>query len=141
MSADVAQTAAAVMPYVTATVAAYGMHTLDKVRDSFVERASEATVGRGHRLLDRILRREPSRESVEEAVVDLAAGMPDSEAALRLQIRKALAADPELAADVRSMLPPPAMRIEASGERSIAVGTNSGVLSTGDDNANTIIHR
>lgn len=135
------QTAAAVMPYVTATVATYGMYTLDKVRDSIVDRASEATVGRGHRLLARILRREQSREYVEEAVVDLAAGMPDSEAALRLQIRKVLAADPELAADVRSMLPPPATRNEASGERSIAVGTNSGVASTGDGTHNTIIQR
>lgn len=86
----------------------------------------------GRRLLDRILRRDESRPLIEGAVVDVAAGEQDAEAALRLQIRKALAADPLLAEEVAGMLPGGASHVEAAGERSIAIGRNSGVASTGD---------
>lgn len=130
---DVAQTAAAVVPYVTAAVAAYGMGTVDKVRDAVVERASDASVSLGHRILNLILRREESRPVIEGAIVDVAAGQEDGEAALRLQIRKALAADPELARDVAGLLPAGAGHNEASGVRSIAIGTNSGIANTGDN--------
>jgi hypothetical protein len=132
MDVDVAQTAAAVMPYVTAAVTAYGVTTLDKVRDAAVDKASDATVTLGHRMLNRILGRAASPQVIEGAVIDAAAGEEDSAAALRLQIRKALAADPELAREVAAMLPAGSTQVEASGERSIATGTNSGVASTGD---------
>lgn len=138
MDVDVAQTAAAVMPYVTAAVTAYGVTTLDKVRDAVVDKASDATVGVGHRLLNRILGREESRQVIEGAIVDIAAGEEDSEAALKLQIRKALAADPDLARDVAQLLPAGAVHNEAAGTRSIAIGTNSGIASTGD---NPTFHR
>lgn len=133
MDVDVAQTAAAVMPYVTAAVTAYGVTTLDKVRDAVVDKASDATVGVGHRLLNRILGRAESRQVIEGAVLDVEAGEEDSAAALKLQIRKALAADPELAREVAAMLPAGAVHVEASGERSIAIQHNSGVASTGDN--------
>jgi hypothetical protein len=71
-------------------------------------------------------------------VLDVAAGEQDSEAALRLQIRKALAADPELAQDVAAMLPAGSVHNEASGAGSIAIGTNSGIANTG---ANASFHR
>jgi len=132
MDVDVAQTAAAVMPYVTAVVAAYGKSTVDKVRDAVVDKASDATVGIGHRLLNRILRREVSRQVIEGAIVDVATGEEGGEAALQLQIRKALAADPDLARDVATMLPANSVHVEASGDRSIAIQDNSGVASTGD---------
>jgi hypothetical protein len=130
MDIDVAQTASAVMPYVTAVVAAYGKDTVDKVRDLAVANASDATVNLGKRLLGRILRRGDSRESIEEALVDVTNGEEDGEAALRLQIRKALAADADLARDVAAMLP--AVHNEASGEHSVATGDNSGIVSTGN---------
>jgi hypothetical protein len=132
MDVDVAQTAAAVMPHVTAAVTAYGVTTLDKVRDAVVDKASNATVGVGHRLLNRILVRAESRQAIESAIVDVAAGEDDSEAALKLQIRKAFAADSDLARDVAQMLPAGTVHNEASGTRSIAIGTNAGIANTGD---------
>jgi hypothetical protein len=69
---------------------------------------------------------------IEGAIVDVAAGEEDSETALRLQIRKALAADPNLARDIAALLPAGSVHNEASGTRSIAIGTNTGIASTGD---------
>ncbi|WP_433723163.1 hypothetical protein ACQP2Y_46005 [Actinoplanes sp. CA-051413] len=106
MEVDVAQAAAAVMPYVTAVAGAYGAQTLDKLRDRALDQASDATVGLGRRLLNRILGREESRAVIEGALVEVGV-TPDDEdtvASLRLQIRKALAADPALAAEVAQML-------------------------------------
>ncbi|GLY99231.1 hypothetical protein [Actinoplanes sp. NBRC 103695] len=132
MDVDLTQTAAAVMPYITAAVTAYGVTTLDKVRDAVVDKASNATVGVGHRLLNRILGRAESQQAIEGAILDVAAGEEDSGAALKLQIRKALAADSDLARDVAQMLPVGTVHNEASGTRSIAIGTNSGIANTGD---------
>ncbi|MGI5241036.1 hypothetical protein [Dactylosporangium sp. CA-139066] len=136
---DVTKTAAAVMPYVAAAVASYGASTLDKVRDEAAERAADATVTLGHRLLHMLLRRGQSRPALEGAVVDVAAGEPEGPDALRLQIRKALTADPVLAGEIAALLPAPSIRIEASGNRSIAIGTNYGIASTGNDS--TFFHR
>ncbi|GAA3343952.1 hypothetical protein GCM10020358_45180 [Amorphoplanes nipponensis] len=138
MDVDAAQTAAAVMPYVTAAVTTYGMSTLDRIRDTAVDKATDATVGVGQRMLNRLLGREESREILEGAVLDVVAGEQDSESALRLQIRKALAADPELAQDVAAMLPAGSVHNEASGAGAIAIGTNSGIANTG---ANASFHR
>ena len=103
---DVAQTAAAVVPYVTAVATAYGGQTLEKLRDEALDRASDATLGLGRRLLKRILGREESRAVIEGALVEVGASPDDEDsvASLRLQIRKALAADPALAAEVAQML-------------------------------------
>jgi hypothetical protein len=128
---DVGQTAAAMMPYITTVVAAYGTRTLDKVRDALVDKASDATVSIGHRLLNRILGRKESREAIEGAVIDVANNEEDSVSALKLQIRKALASDNELMREVISMLPSDSVHLEASGERAVAVQHNSGVISTG----------
>jgi len=138
MDVDVARTAAAVLPYVTAAVTAYGMNTLARVRDAVVDSASDATVGVGHRLLNRILGREESRQVIEDAVIDVAAGEEDGETALKVQIRKALAADPDLAREIAGMLPITTAHNEASGTRSIAIGTNTGIANTGD---NATFHR
>lgn len=133
MDIDVAQTASAVLPYVTGAVAAYGASTLDKVRDAVVDKAADGTVGIGHRILNRLLRRDESRAVIEGAIVDVAAGEEDSEAALKLQIRKALAADPALAREIAAMLPTGGVTITASGDRAVAMHTNYGVISTGDN--------
>jgi len=62
----------------------------------------------------------------------------DAVAALRLAIRKGLAADPVLRADVENMLASAGVTVTASGERSIAAQTISGIAATGD---NTTINR
>jgi hypothetical protein len=59
------------------------MNTLNKVRDAVVDKASDATVGVGHRLLNRILGREESRQVIEGAVIDVAAGEQGGETATR----------------------------------------------------------
>jgi len=101
MDLEVTQIAAAVAAYATAAVAAYGA----KLQDAAAGHASNATVDLGHRLLSRILRREPSRQVIESALADVAAEEDGSEVALRLQLRKVLTADPELAREVAMMLP------------------------------------
>jgi hypothetical protein len=128
MDVDVAQTAAAVVPFVTAAVVAYGTQTLERLRDA----AADGTVALGQRVLGRLLTRD--RPALVAAVQDHAADPADTDAAaqLRLQIRKALAEDPALAAEVAAMLPAQRIRIEASGERSVATHTNHGVINTGD---------
>src|SRR4051812_42944135 len=104
---DPAQLAADVIPYINAAVHAYGIHTLDKVRDAAVDEAADATVSLGKRLLHRLLGHAGSEQVIEGAVVDVATNPdePDTLAALRLQIRKALAADPTLATEIAGMLP------------------------------------
>ncbi|GIG85115.1 hypothetical protein [Plantactinospora endophytica] len=131
MDLDVAHTASAVMPYATAVVAAYGKDTVDKIRELAIAHASDATVNLGQQLLNRILRREQSRASIEEAINYAAGGEKDGDAALRLQIRQALADDAALVRDIAAMLPP--ADIEAVGERSIVIEQNSGIASTGNN--------
>jgi hypothetical protein len=131
MELDVGQTAAAMMPYVTTAVAAYGTGTLDKVRDALVDKASDATVSTGHRLLNCILRRKESRGAIEGAVIDVANNEEDSVSALKLQIRKALASDHEMMLEAIAMLPSESIHLEASGEGAVAIHNNSGIVSTG----------
>ena len=102
MGGDVASLAAEMTPYVSAAVGAYGGAVLAKVRDE----AADATVGLGRRLLQRVFGNRGEGEPLPGPLADLAAdpGDADALAAVRLEIRKALAADPVLAAEVGSML-------------------------------------
>ncbi|MFI7218574.1 hypothetical protein [Micromonospora maritima] len=131
MDVDAAQIAASAMPYVTAAVAAYGVSTLDKVRSAAVDGASDATVRIGHQILNRLLARRQSQEVIEGAVIDVTAGEEDSDAALRLQIRKAMTADPDLAQAIAAMLP------ERDAFRQYAIrrqsNTGSGNIINGDN--------
>ncbi|WP_067452355.1 hypothetical protein [Actinomadura macra] len=126
-----------VRPYITAAVHTYGAAALDRGQDE----AADPAAGVGRRLLQQIfgVRRE---KDAPEALVELAESPDDGDlqAVLRVQIRKALAADTELAARIRAILDeapaggaaPGGMSVTASGERSIAAHTISGVASTGD---------
>ena len=98
MSGDVVSLAAEMTPYVSAAVGAYGGAGRDEVAD--------ATVGLGRRLLQRIFGTKAEGEPLPGPLADLAAdpGDADALAAVRLLVRKALAADPGLAAEVGSML-------------------------------------
>jgi len=120
-----------VSPYVTAAVGAYGSTVLAKVNDE----AAGATVGLGRRMLQRIFGSRGAGDA-PHAVADLAADPndPDLQAALRVAIRKVLAVDTELAADLRAMLAAEArVTITAAGERSMAAHSINGVAATGDD--------
>jgi len=119
---------------VMATVAAYGVNTLDKVRDAAVDGASDATVRVGHRILNRILGREDSRAAIEGAISDLAAGEADSAAALRLQIRKALASDAGLARELAATLPASAQTRFIGAQYNLGPGTFIGGDNHGDIN-------
>ncbi|HZI73820.1 MAG TPA: hypothetical protein VFD73_07275, partial [Gemmatimonadales bacterium] len=102
MSGDVASLAAEMTPYVSAAVGAYGGAVLARVRDD----AADATVGLGRRLLQRGFGVRDEREPLPGPLAELAADPRDEDArtAVRLAVRKALAGDPVLEAEVRSML-------------------------------------
>ncbi len=102
MSGDVASLAAEAMPYASAAVAAYGGAVLARVQDG----AADSTVALGRRLLQRVFGRRAGGEQLPGPLADLvsAPGDEDVLAAVRLAIRKALAADPGLEAEVRSMM-------------------------------------
>jgi hypothetical protein len=102
MSGDVASMAAEMTPYVSAAVGAYGGAVLAKVRDD----AADATVGLGRRLLQKVFGHRGEGEPLPDPLGALAAdpGDGDALAAVRLAIRRALADDPALQAEVRSML-------------------------------------
>ena len=102
MGGDVAAVAAEMSPYISAAVGAYGGAVLAKMRDD----AADATVGLGRRLLQKIFGHRAEGEPLPAVLDDLVAdpGDGDALAACRLEIRKALAADPVLEAEVRAML-------------------------------------
>jgi hypothetical protein len=102
MSGDIASMAAEMTPYISAAVSAYGGAVLAQVRDD----AADATVGLGRRLLQKIFGRRGAAEPLPGPLADLAGDPQDGDAlaAVRLAVRKALDADPALAAEVREML-------------------------------------
>ncbi len=102
MSGDAVSLAAEMTPYVSAAVGAYGGAVLARVRDE----AADATVGLGRRLLQRVFGSRDEGEPLPGPLADLAAdpGDGDALAAVRLAVRRALAADPVLAAEVGEML-------------------------------------
>ena len=123
MEGELAVLVGEVAPYVTAAVGAFGGAVLARANDQ----AADATVGLGRRILRLIFGTRAAGE-VPEPVADLAAdpGDPDLQAALRVAIYKLLAADAELAADLRGMLAgAPVVTVTAAGERSIAGSAGS----------------
>lgn len=102
MDGYVTSLAAEMTPYVSAAVAGYGGAVLARVRDE----AADTTVGVGRRLLQRVFGSHGENEPLPGPLTDLAAnpGDADALAAVRLALRKTLAVDPILAADVRAML-------------------------------------
>jgi hypothetical protein len=128
MGGDVASLAAEMTPYVSAAVGAYGGAVLVRVRDE----AADATVGLGRRLLQRIFGTRGDGEPLPGPLADLAADPRDADAlaAVRLVVRKALAADPVLAAEVGSMLaaaPGVAQQVRA-GRDAYAAGRDQTVV-------------
>jgi hypothetical protein len=85
-------------PHISAAVAGYGGAVLKVSEDA----AADATVSLGRRILQRVF----GRGQPPDALTDLAADPQDADlqAALRVALRKLLAEDSELAAEVRDML-------------------------------------
>jgi hypothetical protein len=130
MAGDAAVLAAQVMPYLSSAVGAYGGAVLADVRDE----AADATVNLGRRLLQRLFGTSASGEGLPEPLADVVADQSDEDAmaALRLAVRKALEANAELRHDVTGMIASAHGAVTASGERSIAAQSMSGVAITGD---------
>lgn len=131
MDAEVATLAADVVPYVSAAAAAYGGAVLAKVRDD----AADATVGLGRRLVQRIFGVRDEGEPVPAAVADVVADPADEDAlaALRLAVRKALAADAGLYGEVREMLAQAGVSGAGDVSNTISGGTFRGPVMQGRD--------
>ena len=123
--------AALAITSVVAALREYGGAVLNQAQAD----AAEATIGLGRRLLQRVFGTCKAGEPLPEPLADAAADPQDEDAvaALRLAIRKALAADPKLRGDVEKMLASAGMSVTASGERSIAAQNITGIAATGDD--------
>jgi ABC-type glycerol-3-phosphate transport system substrate-binding protein len=130
---EVATLAAEVVPYASAA-AAYGGAVLAKVRDD----AADATVGLGRRLLQRIFGTRNVDEPLPGPVADVVADPADEDAlaALRLAVRKALAADSGLQDQVRDMLARAGVSISGDVTNTISGGTQHGPVLQGRDFSN-----
>jgi len=120
---------------ISSAIGAYGHGVLSRAEDA----AADETVRLGQRLLARLRGAQKDRDQIDQVVADVARRPGhDSRAAVRALIIHAVEADPSLAADLRAIVQDAGARIIASGERSVAVQHNSGVISTGDG---ATIHR
>ncbi|WP_330286777.1 hypothetical protein [Streptomyces sp. NBC_00576] len=130
---DASLTAAEVTPYVVSAIGAYGTAVLTRARDQ----AADATVSLGREILQRFTRRNRHRQELESAVSDVAEDPQDSDfqAALRGQLRRILEGDPELAAELGTLLTESGADITALGERAVNIGhMTGGNVVTGDRN-------
>ncbi|WP_067816123.1 hypothetical protein [Actinomadura kijaniata] len=102
MSGDLVWLAGEVTPYVTAAASAYGGALLARVQDEAVD----GTVGFGRRMAQRLFGERDGAGEVPEALADVIDDPADADnvAALREAVRGALAADAELADEVRRLL-------------------------------------
>jgi hypothetical protein len=126
---------------VKAAIGAYGTSVLTRAEDG----AADGTVALGRSLIQKIFHRAGNTAQFRDAVADVAA-WPDDEdalAALRLQLKKALAADPKLPGEVVGMVQAAGMTemtVVSSGDRANIAQNVSGIQSSGD-NATIIQHR
>ena len=134
----------AVMTQLTLALGVVGQKVLSSAEDE----AADETVRLGQRLLARLRRSasdDPARPQLESAAADVAANPDDEDfrAALRGQLKKALSGadgmnDPALAEDLLGLLRDAGVSVAATGQGSVAVGRNEGIVSTGDHATNTI---
>ncbi|MCM4082784.1 RIP homotypic interaction motif-containing protein [Paractinoplanes hotanensis] len=102
---DAGSLAGAVLPYLTATVAAYGRAVVEQVTSSADDAAADRSVRLGRRLLGRLLTSARTAQ-VQEAVTELGEHPDDDSGAdlLRAQVRKALTDDAQLHHDITDIL-------------------------------------
>jgi hypothetical protein len=122
---------------VAAAAGAFGQGVLTAAENQ----AADGTVRLGLRLLSRLRRSKVHGTAVESAVADVARhpGDPDFTAALRAQVRNAVEAEPDLAADLAELLKSAGVQASAIGHRSVAAPGNEGIVSTGDNAVNQVI--
>ena len=131
---SVSQVAKAVVPYVVEAARSLGARIWDRAEDAAVEES----VGWGRRLVQRLRRRDGTGEDGEliAAVDDLIAAPddPDTHAALRVKVGKALYASPGLLAEVRELLvqAQKAQQTIASGDRAVAGTVTDSIVVTGE---------
>ncbi|MFE0424937.1 hypothetical protein [Streptomyces sp. NPDC058953] len=116
-------------PYVTAAVTAYGTAVVTRTTDL----AADSTVSLGQRVVQRLWSREDSRAGLEQAIEEVAENPQDedAQAALRIQVRRILREDAELAAELAQVVPA-TRNLTASGDGAVAVEVNHGIISTGE---------
>ena len=117
------------LPVMSTAVGAYGAGILSRMEDA----TADATLGLGRRLVQWVRHHSRQPSAVEAAVAELAQEPidPDALAALRLQVRKVLAQDPELLMQLSAMLPGKGA-VSSPGAGAVAVGgDNRGVIGTG----------
>ncbi|MEV4630116.1 hypothetical protein AB0J90_28035 [Micromonospora sp. NPDC049523] len=119
-------------PYLGAVAGAYGGAVLQRLQDE----ATNSTVELGRRLLARLLGRDESRPAIEAAVTDLGENPDDEDlqAAVRAQVKKALADDPELAAEIGRVLADAG--VPGTAKYAVTVTGSQGVQ-VGDGNTQT----
>jgi hypothetical protein len=102
VSAEIAQVAAEMVPYVTSALSAYGGAVLAKAEDG----AADATAGFGRRLLRRLFRRNEDGEPLPPVLAKVVANPddPDYLGTLRATIRDALESDAQMLAEIREIL-------------------------------------
>ncbi|AEV86861.1 hypothetical protein ACWT_5843 [Actinoplanes sp. SE50] len=102
---DLDELSAAVMPYVSAAVAAYGGAMAQRATDAAVDSGSTATVAWGRQLLARLVASRRGRQ-VTEAVEELARDPADdaSRVLLQAQVLKAVSIDAHLAAELEHIV-------------------------------------
>ncbi|MCL2584190.1 MAG: hypothetical protein FWE35_17235, partial [Streptosporangiales bacterium] len=99
---EIAMLATSAMPFVTMAAGKYG----EAVLKSAWDKAGDATVGAGLRILQRVFGRNEEGEPLPEPVADVIANPGEDEyvTVLKMAIRKALERDEEMAAEVRGIV-------------------------------------
>jgi hypothetical protein len=135
---DVGQLLDAAWPYLTTVLRTYGAALVQRVTDQSADVTADATVSIGRRLWRRLFN-SASSDAMQLAVQEAGEhpGDEDYLAGLRLQVKKTLAGDEELATELAQLLAAGGASI-AAGERSVVVRTNSGIISTGDHATNQL---
>lgn len=128
---EVGELAGTVVPFLSAAAGAYGSAVVSKATEQGTAAAADATVGVGRRLLERLLSSRRSAQ-VGAAVTDLAENPADEAftAAVFAQVRRALAEDGELAAEIAAMVAASPVRADTY---TVTV-TNSTGVQVGRDN-------
>lgn len=122
-------------PILVAALRAYGSALTAKVADDGAEASADATVKLGRHLWQRLFSSTGAADGaspVERAAGEAAEHLDDEDYlnGLRLEVKKALAADVTLAQSIEELLQAGGVTI-AVGPGSVAVTTNNGIISTG----------
>src|SRR5690348_8771207 len=102
MDSEVATLASAAVPFIVASVQAYGQRVLDRIQDSVIDHASNTSVDVGRRILARLLAQDSQRQAIAADVAEIAANPINENAQTVLQshIRAALEHDEDLRAEI-----------------------------------------